>query len=98
MKNHRKYLEELYEEFKKYDNFDVIKESIMESSTKTIMSRNRTLEIFGLFRPDKFLEIPCGVSRGTITKSEKARTMKYYFNDKDKVIFLERYNTISKIL
>ncbi len=81
---------EVLETLKKYSDLENLKNSIITKTSKTLMSKDKRVSLYGMFLPDKKMEYIVTKYRGKLTNNEAEKNYKYYFDDKDRVILTER--------
>ena len=88
----RKILTMLYDIRKRHEDCMENIQKIRDGASKMLMSKNRTVEIAGMFPVDqdviKYLSSPY---KGKLTNDSKRMDFKYFFDDKDRIILTERY-------
>jgi len=90
-----KNIEENFEIIEKIKNNPInywdLYEKIITTCQNTKMTRNRKVDVFGMFIPDDRIEYPLGEYKGKLTDNPKNIDFKYYFDNENRIILTERF-------
>ena len=83
----------LVDMLRRYERVSELYDETATRSKKILMSRNRGAFLYGRFLPDNDLIYIYGEDKGTLTKNASKANFKYYFDENDRIVLTERYNS-----